>query len=98
MTNEPRFSDISLDDPYWAVPSHRLPFHDFNKEIVLPGTNDSFPDGAIGIRVDDNFFEVAALPYTYLSLSVKEIVSMLWPEIMGRADLTFAPDAVVEPE
>lgn len=55
------------------------PFDDFSKEIVEPGTNETFPNGAVGIRVDDDFWAVAALPYEYKDTPIEEIVAEYWP-------------------
>jgi hypothetical protein len=66
---------------YFVEPYEDLPSHDFNREIIPPGCLDHYPDGAIGVRADDDFWAVAALPYEkYLNVSIEEIVSELWPE------------------
>lgn len=73
--------------PYYVTPADELPFHDFNREIVAPGQIDEFPDGAIGIRVDDDFWAVAALPYAeYADKSIQQIVQELWPSIFPTAE------------
>lgn len=72
-----------LKEPYWFYkydPKCHFPGLDFNREIVKPGTNETFPDGAIGVRVDDDFWAVAALPWKYLDTPIDEIVKELWPE------------------
>lgn len=71
-------SDPVLVHPYWAV-ADELPDDDFSKEIVEPGTNDTFPDGAVGIRVDDDFWAVAALPLSFRNVPLEEIVKRFWP-------------------
>ncbi|WP_315921988.1 hypothetical protein [Mesorhizobium sp. SP-1A] len=58
-----------------------VPFTDFNRQIVEPGTNPDFPSGALGIYSDDDFYAVASLPYRFKDLSCAEIVATLWPEI-----------------
>lgn len=84
---------MHLKSPYWFTDStkHPLPGHDFNREIVEPGTNETFPDGAIGIRVDGDFWEVAALPLEeFRNTTIEKLVEMLWPDI---TDATFEPDS-----
>jgi hypothetical protein len=61
----------------WWVSGDDLPAWDFNREIVRPGHHD-FPDGAIGIRVDDDFWVVGLIPYEYEPLSIQELVEVLW--------------------
>lgn len=64
---------------------------DFNREIVEPGTNETFPDGAVGIRVDDDFWTVGALPLKdYRTMPLPQIVSIFWPEV---TDPIFKPDS-----
>jgi hypothetical protein len=65
------------------------PFGDFNRELGRPGTNPSFPEGVVGIRCDDDFWQLAALPWTFHSLSLPEIVSVLWPD---TPDPEYLPD------
>lgn len=76
-------SDIrkTLKEPYWAATEDELPSHDFNKEILSPGTNSSFPDGVVGICADDDFWPVAALPYSYRDTNVGALVASLWPGV-----------------
>lgn len=69
---------IACGDYWWSV---AVPCYDFNKEIVEPGTNETFPDGAIGLRVDDDFWAVAALPYKFRDLQTRDIVDVLFPWI-----------------
>lgn len=77
---------------YWyASAKADIPGYDFCREIVAPRTNKTFPDGALGVRVDDDFWSVAALPYRFAELSIKEIVETLWPEHLAEA--TFEPDS-----
>lgn len=77
-----------LERPYY-VHLTDLPGIDFNREIIAPGS-EYFPDGAVGIRVDDDFWSVAALPYSYLDTPLEEIVKNFWPEHAEAA--TYAPD------
>ncbi len=81
----------TLAPPYWAMdPNKGLVSRDFCREIVEPGSNEHFPAGCMGLRVDDDFFAVAALPLDYLDWPLPEIVTNLWPEI---EDATFHPDS-----
>jgi hypothetical protein len=81
-------SDLTL--PYWFA-QDELPGLDFNRQISEPATHDKFPDGAVAIFVDDNFWCVAALPYEqYRDVSVEDIVAELWPGYLVQA--TFTPD------
>lgn len=83
-----------LKSPYWALPDDKGPWPglDFNREIVTPGTNDTFPDGALGIRVDDDFWAVAALPLSWKDQPLADIVASLWPSRAPRAE--YGPDVV----
>lgn len=82
---------MKLSKPYWVV-TEDLPGHDFNKEIIAPGLLDKFPDGVIGIRVDDDFWSVAALPYgEYINKPIEQIVAAFWPDI---TDAEFGPDVI----
>lgn len=80
-------------EPWW-VALDGLPDHDFNREIHHPGEedeeDDAFPDGALRIMVDDDFWCVARLPYEFRDLSIETLVGVLWPEI---ADAEFRPDS-----
>lgn len=81
---------IKLTEPYYCTPDG-LPGFDFNREIVEPGTNERFPEGAIGIRVDGDFWTVAVLPYSYKDTPLRDIVAELWPQYLEQA--TFEPDS-----
>ena len=83
---------MTLELPYWTTPTDKLPFEecDFNREIVEPGINEHFPDGAVGVRVDDNFWVVAVLPLSYRDTSIEEIVAEFWPDAKNP---TYKPDA-----
>ena len=67
---------------YYVI-TKELPSHDFNKEIIAPGLLKQWPEGVLGIRVDDNFWAVAALPYEFKNISIKNIVKTLWPNILN---------------
>ena len=73
-----------LKEPYFTV-STDLPSLDFNKEIVEPGTHREFPQGVIGIRVDDDFWQVGLLPYYYKGIPIEEIVEEFWTDLTSRA-------------
>lgn len=70
-----------------------VPSHDFNRELCPPGAMPDFPDGAVGIRVDDDFWLVATLPYALADTPVQTIVAALWPDI---SEPEFLPDTVVK--
>lgn len=78
---------IDVETPYFV---HRdgLPGIDFNREIIEPGENETFPKGAVGIRVDDDFWPVAALPLAYRDTPLEEIVRELWPQYADEAEIT----------
>ena len=78
----------NLQDPFFYHEERDFPSLDFNKEILKPGIRDDFPDGIIGLRVDDNFWQVAALPYECVEYSTEEIVQFLWPGL----DASYNPD------
>ncbi len=77
--------------PPFHYAADELPGLDFNREIVEPGDNETFPDGVLGIRVDDDFWAVAALPLKYRDKPLREIISALWPQYVEQA--TFLPDS-----
>lgn len=72
--------------------SDEIPSHDFNREMFAPGQHPKYPDGVVGIRTDDDFFVVAALPWKFKNLSVQNIVSTLWPDIAQTQDYTVSYD------
>lgn len=78
---------INLTDiqPPYFVTRDGLPGLDFNREIIKPGENAHFPDGAVGVRADGDFWAVAALPYKYLDVPLSEIVAAL--SMPRRCDL-----------
>ena len=77
-----------LHDPYWARPDDNDPWPglDFNRELVPPGKNEKFPDGAVGVRIDDDFWSVAALPWDWRKHTIQEIVAALWPSRLAKAE------------
>lgn len=81
--------DVILRVEHWWV-HPKPPFNDFNRDIEEPGQNKLFPEGALGIRADDDFWTVAVLPYEFRSLSIEQLVSVLWPNVKNP---TFNPDA-----
>lgn len=81
---------------YWV--SSRVPCFDFNKEIVIPGVSETYPEGAVGIRTDDNFFAVAVIPYEYRDTSVQDIVEVLFSDRYEEEDVSkfsYNPDVIV---
>lgn len=75
-----------LTPPYFV---HRdgLPGIDFCRELFAPGENADFPDGVVGIRVDDDFWSVAALPWSYARKSLADVVAEFWPHYAREAQL-----------
>ena len=80
--------DLYYVDPYDPAKSAVCSFWDFTREVIKPNTE--FPDGAIGIRVDDDFWAVAVLPYQFKDISLKTIVRVFWPEVERPS---FHPDS-----
>lgn len=83
-----------MKDPYWVYGSESYPFpgDDFNREIIEPGVDDTFPDGAVGVRVDGDFWTVAVLPFEkYHNTSIEDIVAEFWSDI---EDPIFKPDSI----
>ena len=78
-------------DKWWA--SIDLPFSDcdFNKEVVEPDINEHYPEGVVGIRVDDDSWQVGAIPLEFKDLTIQEIVEVLWPE---EKNPSFNPDVI----
>lgn len=73
----------------WTVAAGEMPFSDFNREVVPPGTNPKYPEGAVGIRMDWDFWTAAVLPYRFVGLDCMTIVRTLWPDV---EDPTVWPD------
>lgn len=86
--------DIHRSKP-WFV-SRRVPTTDFNREFCTPGIAPRFPDGALGIRTDDDFWEVALLPWRFSALSIQDLVAVLWPQYAGEAE--YNPDSHYNPK
>ncbi len=89
---------VDLNRPYWACDATDYPFpdHHFNREILEPGVNKAFPNGAVGIRVDDDFWSVAALPLgQFRGIPIEQIVALLWPDLTNP---TFGPDSTIGKE
>lgn len=76
--------------PYWVIRKN-LPSYDFNREIIEPGIHKTFPDGVVGVRVDDDFWAVAALPYRFVDLPLPDIVKTIWPDLVEKA--RYEPDS-----
>lgn len=79
-----------IQKPYWYTEKD-LPGLDFNREIIKPGTNKTFPDGALGIRADGDFWAVAVLPLKYADEDFKEILNTLWPDY--KDNIVITPDS-----
>ena len=75
---------VLTEGQWWAVSSDELWHLNFSKEIVPIKTNATYPKGAVGIRVDDNFWTVAALPPECEDIPLEDIVAALWPEISEK--------------
>jgi len=82
---------FAIEKPYWAAEYEDVMAYDFNRELVLPGQVAKFPNGTIGIRVDNDFFVVAALPLSWRNIPLTVLVANLWPEI---EDPDFGPDVI----
>ncbi len=79
-----------LESPYYFHDGTDLPGVDFSRQLVPPGTNEEWPDGAVGIYVDDDFWCVAALPWRCRDTPLEDVVAELWPGL--AADAQFCPD------
>jgi hypothetical protein len=82
---------MKFHPPYWfhtdIDDSPLSTFNDFNKEIIEAGVSKKLPNGAVGIRVDSDFWAVAFLPLEFKSKTVQEIVLELWPELHAQATI-----------
>jgi hypothetical protein len=86
----PRLPDAPVVRGAWSFSAEgELPSHDFNREIVRPGKDKDYPEGALLIRADWDFWVVATLPLAFESLDCRSIVETLWP----RLDATTYPDS-----
>lgn len=90
MSNLAPIVRADLAAPFFAA-ADGLPGLDFNRELIEPGTNDAYPEGAVGIRVDDDFWAVAALPLAYRDTPLPELVATLWPHYAEQAE--YCPDS-----
>lgn len=63
------------------------PWKDFTREIVE--ANEEYPEGAVSIRGDIDFYHVAILPYHFKDIPVIDIVETLWPNL---SDPVIYPD------
>jgi hypothetical protein len=76
-------------NPHW---------NDFTRQIVPPGgtlegksgKKSLFPDGAVLIWGDFNFWILAMIPPRFAQLSLSEVVTAIWPQV---ADPVLYPDA-----
>tara|TARA_Y100001973_G_C5082462_1_gene273176 strand:+ start:448 stop:813 length:366 start_codon:yes stop_codon:yes gene_type:complete len=87
-----------LQEPYFASEPETyeeghtgFPFgNDFNREIAEPGEVERFPNGAVAIRIDCDFWLVGALPLEeYRNVPIEEIVAKFWPDVTNPE---FNPD------
>lgn len=75
----------------WFV-SHDNPHRDVNREVVTPGSivdQHSFPEGAMIIRVDDDFYSIALLPYELSFYDFRTVLKIIWPDV----NYTIRPDS-----
>lgn len=90
------WADIRLrKEHWWFTPEAELSFNDFNKDVVEPNDERyidevNWMNGATTIRMDDDFWLCAVLPYEYRDLTIQEIVGILWPTVENPR---FNPDA-----
>ena len=68
-----------------------IPSLDFNREIAHPGVSKDYPEGILGLRVDDDFWVVALLPYKYIDLPIEFLVENMWPSLYKEC--SFHPDS-----
>lgn len=62
-----------------------------NREIVEPGTNGSFLNGATGFRFDEDFFTFAIFPYRFRRVPVETVMAVLFPH-RPLSEYDFLPD------
>ena len=67
-----------IGEYFW---SSELPSYDFTKEVLEPGCSETLPEGATGLRVDDDFWIVGIIPYEYRDVPTRELVDVLYPWI-----------------
>ena len=58
--------------------------NDFNWELKSPEMDSKFPDGLAGIRMDENFYMLATIPYKFKELDLEEVVRYLHPSLEGE--------------
>lgn len=63
-----------------------------NREIIEPGTNGTFLNGAVGFRFDEDFFAFAALPFRFRKIPVEKVMSILFPD-RPVSEYEFLPDS-----
>lgn len=89
------FLSYGIYPPYYVMAHNKVPYTDYSREMIPPNTDDTFPDGAVGIRVDAGFWAIAALPWKeYKDVPLKDIVRKFWPDTMD--DASFEPDVLPE--
>lgn len=89
-SGEPDNPTLIGEGGYFLTREEALPDYLFNKHIVPKGYNRDFPDGALGIFVDEDFWAVAALPARFQDLSIERLVALLWPDI--ALEVAYGPD------
>jgi hypothetical protein len=77
---------IRVRKPYFRRCGH-FPGYDFTKEVIPPGANAKYPNGVVGLRVDDDFWAVAAVPYSFRYLPTGTLVRKLWPQMRNVRNL-----------
>lgn len=75
----------------WYHSKDDMPSIDFNREICKPGQSKVFPDGAIGIRCDDDFWLCAIYPYKFVDVPLTEVVGAFWPDL-PKEDIVYNDD------
>ncbi len=64
-----------------------------NRELAAPGALPEYPDGAVAIRSDGNFWTEAVLPWTLLEVPLPELAAALWPRVLEKPELAeWGPD------
>lgn len=89
-----------LKDPYFASEPDVIDDNgytgfavgnDLNREVIKPETNEDLPNGAIGVRTDDDFWVVGMLPYEeFKDVSMADIANEFWSDL---TDITCKPDS-----
>lgn len=89
------YKQIRNGDYSWADEEDVMSY-DFNRDIGHPGDEkleDFKEEGVVAIRVDDDFWVHAVLPYKFLPLDCETLVKHLWPNIYENEEIEFKPDA-----